>query len=260
MGVRSVAVDEWLQIDDLRHLDLLEKEHLRLRLRGRTFMALPGSERAGREVARLIEDALARHGHILRRDGEHPLDTAGRSVQEDLCLLERVDEGGSPRWVLTAGSVCFPTRWDLTSKLGCSLAEIHAPVPRYTEQLGMQVDRFFDRMLPDSLAGRLNWSIVDEMTRRLEPSDRTAPVTLPADPGRELFLRIERQTLRRLVDHDAVVFGIRIHVWPLGQVAAALPAATFADMLSSIPLDVARYKDLGGFRDGLAAWLRMRSG
>jgi hypothetical protein len=259
MGVHSLAADEWLQIDDLRDLDLLEKDLLRLRHPGRTFVALPGSEMAGGEVASLVESALARHGHRLRRNGVHPLDTAALGVQEDLCLLERAVENESARWILTAGSVCFPTRWDLPSKLGCSLAEIHAPVPRYAEQLSLQVDRFFDRMLPGSLAARLNWSLVGEKTRRLEPRDRQAPTVLPADPGRELFLRIERQTLRRLADHDAVAFGIRVHVWPLGQVAAELPPEAFADMLCSIPVDVARYKDLEELRAGLVAWLRSRS-
>jgi hypothetical protein len=177
-------------------------------------------------------------------------------VQEDLCLLERRMVADVARWTLTAGSVSFPTRWDLGSKLGGSLAEIHAPVPGYGEQVGPFVDRFFDRMVPGALASRLNWSLVGEKTRRLEAEDRQAPEAVLTDPGTELFVRIERQTLRRLVVHDAVVFGIRIHVWPLAEVAEDLSTEPFAEMLDSMPPEVARYKDLDGLRSTVATWLR----
>ncbi|MEZ5246803.1 MAG: DUF3445 domain-containing protein [Acidimicrobiales bacterium] len=258
MGVRNLAVENWLQIDDRRALDLLEKDLLSLRHPEQTFVARAGSEASAREVVDLVAESLAHHGHTLRTGARHPLDTAARSVQEDLCLLERDMGGDIPRWRLTAGSVCFPTRWDLRSKLGCTLTEIHAPVPGYAAQVGAHVDRFFDRMVPGALASRLNWSVVGEATRRLEPRDRQAPMVLPANPGTDLFVRIERQTLRRLVHHDAIVFGIRIHVWSLGQVAEDLPGSALAEMLDAMPLDVARYKDLDGLRGELAKWLRNR--
>lgn len=252
MGVRSLPADQWLQPDDHRSLDLVEKDLLSLRLPGQTFVADAGSEDASREVCALVAADLAVHGWTLRDRGGHPLETAGRSVQEDLCLMERRD--GS--WVLTAGSVCFPTRWDLPSKLGKSLAAIHAPVPAFHEHLGDRVDRFFDRMAPGSLAHRLNWSLVGASSRRLGAEVRQAPATLPDDPALDLFVRIERQTLRRLEQHDAVVFGIRIHVWPLGDVVSDLPADRFAREIETMPVDVARYKNLDGMRAALIRWLR----
>lgn len=254
MGVRSTDPGNWLQPDDRRADDLREKATLRARLGQETFVARPGSEAAGAEVLSLVESELERLGLPLAPARRHPLDTAGLSVQEDLCLLEP-DVGA---WRLTAASVCFPTRWDLPSKLGRSLLEIHDPVPGYREQLGAQVDRFFDRMAPDAIAARLNWSVVGDGRRRLDPREPQAPLGVPADPGRDLFLRVERQTLRRLVDHSAIVFGIRIHVWPLEEVVDDLPGPALADLVESMPLDVADYKDLGALRPGLVEWLRTR--
>ena len=254
MGVRSTDAGQWLQPDDRRVDDLREKEALRARLGEETFVARPGSEAAGAEVLSLVEGELRRLGLSVASARRHPLDTAGLSVQEDLCLLE--PDAGS--WRLSAASVCFPTRWDLPSKLGRSLREIHDPVPGYREQLGDQVDRFFDRMTPGALAARLNWSVVGDERRRLDPREPQAPPGAPVDPGRDLFVRVERQTLRRLVDHPAIVFGIRIHVWPLEEVVDDLPGPVLADLVESMPVDVADYKDLEALRPGLVEWLRTR--
>jgi len=251
MGVRSLPSERWLQHDDRRDDDLFEKDRLTAQHPRNTFVALPGSETASERVRDLVAADLASNGWELRSCGTHPLETAGRSVQEDLCLMELV----AGRWVMTAGSVCFPTRWDLLSKLGRSLAEIHLPVPGFEQQLSGQVERFFDRMSAGSLAHRLNWSLVGTSDRRLDARVRQAPAQMPDDPGRQLFIRMERQTLRRLDDHDAIVFGIRIHAWPLGDVAAELPAEKFAKELETMPIAVAEYKNLDGMREQLVEWL-----
>ena len=113
-------------------------------------------------------------------------------------------------------------------------------------------------MTPGAIAARLNWSVVGDQRRRLDPREPQAPSGAPADPGRDLFVRVERQTLRRLVDHSAIVFGIRIHVWPLEEVVDDLPGPALADLVESMPVDVADYKDLGARRPGLVEWLRTR--
>ena len=45
----------------------------------------------------------------LRDEERPPLETAALCVQEDLCVMQE----RSGAWCLTAGSVCFPTRWEL---------------------------------------------------------------------------------------------------------------------------------------------------
>jgi Haem-dependent oxidative N-demethylase, alpha subunit-like len=251
LGTRSLPRESWLQCDDARERDLAEKAALIESRPDEMTAWIAGSESAGNEALALVESDLSELGLPLGSSGDHPIDRAGRSVQEDLCLLER--QGSA--WILTAGSVCFPTRWTLRTKAGKSLSAIHEPVPRYAEEIGARVDRFFDRMIPGSLVWRLNWSIVGEADRRLDPLD-AGTVVPPTDPDRELFLRVERQTLRRLVDHDAVVFGIRIHVWPLHEVVDGLPPSGLATALETMPIDVADYKNLEAVRAALLRWLR----
>ena len=254
MGTRPLVANDWLEIDDARAADLALKEALVRDRPDHVIGWLPGSHDPATELAGLVSTALEGEGLTMATPGDHPIDRCGRSVQEDLCLLERKDTG----WILTAGSVCFPTRWDFPSKLGRTLPEIHEPVPDYATAIGAAVDRFFDRMAPGDLAWRLNWSLVDDAARRLEPDRRQVSAVMPDDPATGLFFRVERQTLRRLDHHRAIVFGIRIHGWPLGEVVAHLPPAAFARQLASMPGPVARYKNLTTLRAPLIEWLAHR--
>lgn len=251
MATRPLAPEDWLQIDDAYQADLALKTELVRTRPDEVIGWLEGSAAAAEELEGLLAGALASYGHHVAGGEEHAIDRCGRSVQEDLCLMER----RPPGWVLTAGSVCFPTRWDFPSKLGLPLLDIHGPVPGYAADLAVAVDRFFDRMDPGDLAWRLNWSLVDDAARRLDPGRRQAPAVMPPDPASGLHLRVERQSLRRLSRHRAIVFGIRVHVWPLGEVVGRLPASAFADHLASMPADVVRYKNLEKLRKPLLAWL-----
>jgi hypothetical protein len=256
MAVRSREAPDWLQIDDAREADLALKEATLADPDNDALRCLPGSEPASQAVLELVEAELAGRGVAVDPGGSdgagaHPIDLAGRVVQEDLCLMERDERA----WRLTAGSVCFPTRWSLADKIGGTLAGIHEPVPGYAADIGAQVDRFFDRMAPGAIAYRINWSLVGDSARRLPARNRQAPETMPTDPARDLFMRLEHQTLRRLEDHAAILFGIRIHVWPLGEVLELLPAAEFASEIHTAPPDIARYKNLEGLREELAVWL-----
>ena len=78
-------------------------------------------------------------------------------MPEDLVMM--VERDG--RLIFGGGSVCFPNRWDLRSKLGCTMAEVHAPVALLNEQLEAPVDRFFERLRPERSYWRLGWGILD---------------------------------------------------------------------------------------------------
>ena len=148
----------------------------------------------------------------LTADGDagalHPLDAAGRHVQEDLCILVLRD--GAPH--LDAASLCFPSYWRLADKLGRPLVDVHGPVPQYAEQLTAKVEGFLRRLAPGRMVWRRNWSIHND------PS-YFAPVPGPPKPDLaipdDLYLRSERQVLRRLTTPDAVLFTIRTQQVPL---------------------------------------------
>jgi len=277
MGLLALDPAEWIEIDLRMAEELAAKRVLLNERHGEVFASLPGAAAASRETLDLLVAHLAAHfPEFYRLDGDFltnlvtgetwnvaepaldPLDLAGRLVQEDLCLMQRDAEG----WRLTAASLCAPSRWSLAEKLGRPMAEIHAPVPLYAEKLARPVDRFFDKMTTSKSVWRVNWSVKDDPTL-FQPLRYTSPGGPPVTPetaGERLYLRVERQTLRRFPITDAILFTIRTYVQPLRDcVVAPEEAEKLARSIEGLPPEVARYKNIGRFAEALSAWLSDRA-
>ncbi len=271
MGLMPLAEPDWLEIDTLLAAHLAEKRALLIARHDEVFAALPEAEAAARELLALLAAHLPQHHpQIFTRDGTiltnrvtgeawdveqpalHPLELCGRLVQEDFCLLRRADD----KHILVGATLCAPARWRLADKIGNPLAQIHAPVAGYDAALARPVDRLFDQMRPGRLVWRLNWGIVDHPARFQPvrpPAD--APITA-ADAGERLWLRVERQTLRKLAGSEAVVFTIRTHVTRLDRaIATRTTAADLASAIRALPQDMLRYKQIEPFAMEVLAWL-----
>jgi hypothetical protein len=189
-----------------------------------------------------------------------PLELAGRLVQDDLCVIQNGDDGP----VFTSAVLCFPSGWRLLDKLGKPLAAVHEPVPGYADRLARPVDRFMRFLKPGHIASRLNWSLKDDPVL-FQPggkwrTDENAEIT-PENVGDRVFLRVERQSFRRLPVSEAVLFGIRVHVYPLARVIDGPErAAGLAEAVRALPDDIQHYKSLLPFRDAVLAWLRCKIG
>ena len=274
MGLENLSLDEWIEIDGFFRDQLAEKRRLLAERHGDVFQSLPDSEPPSHEVLQLLAEHLPRRFPALfRREADalenlataerwdlartdlHPLDLAGRLVQEDLCLMQAGPDG----YRLTAASLCFPTRWRLADKMGKAMPGIHEPVPLYAERLARPVDRFFEHLKPERAVARVNFSLLTDPTLfqpgghgRREPD----PTITPDNAGARVFLRMERQTLRRLPRTQAILFTIRIHQAPLAvfeddpQGAAAL-----AESLRTMPESVALYKSLPVLEKPVLAYL-----
>lgn len=225
MGTHALDLRRWLLVDERREAELALKDVLLTEHHGLVVAALPGSEAAAAELEAAVRAWLRQHRPDLEPPevpgGLHPVDAAGRLVQEDLCLVqERSGDAGSA-WVLTAASVCFPSHWRLGEKLGRSMAEIHAPVPHYADELRARVDTFFSRLRAERPVWRRNLSVhAHDDLFRPEPHER--PDAFPPEPTPDLdgvWLRSEYQTLRRLPRSGAVAFTIRTQVCPAGVLA-----------------------------------------
>ncbi|MEQ1786120.1 MAG: DUF3445 domain-containing protein, partial [Acidimicrobiales bacterium] len=213
------------------------------------FAALdtPAVAAASVEVLELV---LAATGATAVASDLHPLDAAGRLVQEDLCLMVLRD--GAPH--LDAASLCFPSYWRLAEKLGRPMAAVHGPVAHYADELAAKVDTFLQRLRPERPVWRRNWSIHDDPSYFLP--DPTPPQ--PVAPPDGLYLRSERQTLRRLTTADVVLFTIRTQQVPLADVAERPDIARrMADAIGRWSPDLTAYK---GEHGALAAqvWLASR--
>lgn len=259
MGLKPLDPRDWLEVEPDHDVQMARKAELLGARHDEVFGALPGSEPAAAEVLEAVVAHIGESPGPGALDQLHPLDAAGRLVQEDLCLHLPDADGGLR---LVAGSVCFPSRWSLPDKLGLSVRDIHAPVAFYDEQLGAPVDQVLARLRPDRGVWRLNWSIHAEPDL-FQPHRPTAPVDPgpPEDAGETLVLRVERQTLRRFPVHDSVLFTIRTHQRPLRSLEPRPDAAArLAAALRQMPEETVAYKGLTpvlpvalAYLDGLAA-------
>ena len=90
-------------------------------------------------------------------------------------------------------------------------------------------------------------------------SRRNTAIT-PENAGERLYLRVERQTLRRLPQSGAILFGIRVHSYPLARaITTPAHAARLAEAVRALPEATVHYKSLKVFGPALLAWLDARS-
>ncbi len=257
LGVRPLDLRDWIELGPDADVAIAAKATLNADHAGTVFAVLDDVEPESHEVATVLVEHLRqrwpqRYRHADLDPALHPLDAAARLVPEDLVLL--VERGG--RLVFGGGSVCAPNRWDLRSKLGLSMAGVHAPVAQLNEQLEAPIDSFFDRLTSQRSFWRLGWGILDTPDW-YTPIDGTA-APRPVDPGPDrLFLRVERETLRRFPATNCVLFTIRTYVAPVGALAGDPDVAhRLADSLAALPDDVRGYKDVRTTADALIASLR----
>jgi dimethylamine monooxygenase subunit A len=242
MGLRPLESAAWLEIDD--HFD--EELVLKARLLAEDYDAVvatnPEGDDASRELLGEIRENLRLHHPGIDTaidDSEHPIVAASRLVQEDLCVLVRDDV-----WRLRAACVCFPSRWDLASKIGTTLDDIHGPVPGYDVELSRPTNAFFERLKPDRAFWRLNWTLLDSPTLYQPASARRAPEGGPE----KWYFRVERQTLRSLPRTKAVAFTIRTYVASASALCQRdeMFAGTLIHAIESAPDSVQEYKGWTG--------------
>ncbi len=250
MGTKALGAQPWLIFDDNRDAELAEKRRLLDEQHVDVFgvvddaelasgpadVNLEDSVTAGRELFDLVcREVEARElgssdaAKLEMSDGLHPLDEAGRIVQEDLCLLRRRPSGrdatGPVRWCLDAASLCFPSRWRLADKLGLPMGAVHGPVAGYDPALVDRVDSLLNALAdgpPDRVVRRRNWFVHPDASL-FQPDRPASEPVIPADRANdELFVRSERQTLRAL-PCGWIVFTIKIQQAALG-VALEKPA------------------------------------
>jgi len=275
MGLTPQSEAEWLAPDASLRDVLAEKRELLATRHELVFRALPEGRAASVELLQLLAGHLAeRFPSVYRREDKgclcntasretwdvdapplHPLDLAGRLVAEDLCLLQANDEG----YRLIAASLCFPNRWHLEEKIGRPLDFIHAPVPGYAPALERPVTHFFAALKPGRILARVNWGIADDPAR-FQPVGRQADAAVTAaNAGSVLYLRLERQTLRRLPQSGAVLFTIATEITPLDRVIATRDDANdLAGAIRDMSPAMLRYKHLTAAAPVLLAWLEAR--
>lgn len=125
---------------------------------GKVLRSLPGSELACKELMEMaLQFLCARYpqyfslsddkriftNRILEIDqdvrAKHPLLVLLDHVPEDFGLMLRNPDTGY--YELRAGMIFSAIGWNLGTKLGLQLHQIHAPVPDYKEKMQFSMDR-----------------------------------------------------------------------------------------------------------------------
>jgi lambda repressor-like predicted transcriptional regulator len=183
LGVRPLDERDWIELGPDADVAIASKGPLMQHHADTVFAVLDEQVRA---EATEVADALVAHlrgrwpdryGDVSLDPSLHPLDAVARLVPEDLVLL--VERGG--QLVFGGGSVCFPNRWDLVSKIGLTMAGVHRPVDRLNEHLQAPIDSFFERLTPRRSFWRLGWGVLDTPDW-YTPLDGTA-APRPASPA-----------------------------------------------------------------------------
>ncbi|MEL6575383.1 MAG: DUF3445 domain-containing protein [Pseudomonadota bacterium] len=243
-GLMPLALDAWLQTDADFTAQMAARDAL---ISARPAIVLALDDDARPAAAELLESVVAAVGAlsgyrvsadaVTRPDGvtvslDHaaPMRTIGRLTAYDFCIL--LPDAASGEYRLAGAVVCFPARWSLAEKMGRPLTAIHAPVPDYDAALARRVNRVFEGIRPERPLWRINWLVYGDPVLHqplIRESDEMPSSGKTWSPGGPFYLRTERQTLRRLSEAGAVVFGIKSSVTPVDalapQEAAGLSAA-----------------------------------
>ena len=209
-GLKPIAPENWLFPDTEAHA-LEGKRALMRARRSEVYGARDGSELATLELAAAV------HGVAGPAVGDwaSALEGAASAVSDDLCVLIKYGEG---QWRLEAASLCAPSFWRLSEKLGEPLGGLHGPVPGANPGMVSRIHRMFDALRPGQVLERFNWT-VQPGTDRFTPSQEAfKAVAAGMDEARALdglWLRVERQTISKLAETGAVVFTIRVAIDPL---------------------------------------------
>ncbi|WP_209007776.1 heme-dependent oxidative N-demethylase family protein [Roseibium litorale] len=278
VGLEPAGEAEWLETDEAFLPQLARKQDLLASARETVFQAKEDTVDAQREVLDLVVSNLRSRPDaypdwsgglpVLRHEngeavfaggpGEPELLTASRFIQEDLVLMRKSDAG----YYLAAACLCFPSSWSLADKFGQSMHGIHEHVPDFnTGRMGQVVARIFQNLQTSQLLARYNWSIYDTLELHHPKPKSLSPQILDGSLASlgALFIRVERQTLRRLPGSGDILFTIKIHHDPISQLqrdprGCAL-VGSLREQLLGLSADQLAYKGLMPFRDALASAL-----
>lgn len=162
VALNKLEPDWWLELESNYVARIAERKELFEKHGKLVLNYLPGSELACKEV---MENALqflcARypqyfslsqstskgyvfHNGILNKETVikemHPLHVLLENVPEDFAVMLRNPEDGM--YYFRAGLICSSLGWNVDTKLGMQLKEIHNPIPDYKAKMEFSMDRY----------------------------------------------------------------------------------------------------------------------
>ncbi len=169
------------------------------------------------------------------------------AIGEDIAIVE-IDSDGNDRNALM--SIAAPSRWAPEEKIGRSFVATHTPVPNMEKTLAVAA-KLQQMLLERGPFVRFTWGISTTPALDTHPS-----VMEPPYAGGDAWLRTERQVIRRIPEHQAFLFTIRVMVEPLSDIRKSITdASALAAALRSMDDKSRIYKSVDGHVDALCAYL-----
>ena len=260
VGARALNLDNWIEISDAYETEIAYKQKLLSAKHDEVFVSLPLGDHGSREVLALLSEHLPRVFPQRWPQGvaidatKHPLESASLLVQEDLCVMTQVGND----WILSAASLCFPSRWDVRDKIGKNLLGIHGPVPHYAEKIGTATQNLFDKLTVERPIWRVNWTVMDsdELHQPTAVRNPDAMEVSSDNIAQTLHFRRERQTLRKLPDSADILFTIRTYSDSFADVVEQFPEfrKNIGSTIAGASEQTVDYKGWAKILNDLQAW------
>lgn len=155
---KKMEPDWWLEIENTYVARVKQRQDLYAKYGKMVLQSLPGTEIACKELMEIaLEFLCARYPQYFRLDKSQmifyngilknetnlkempPLEVLLNNVPEDFAMVFRDPETGY--YTFRAGVICSSLGWNVDSKIGMDLKQIHKPIPDYKEKMEFSMDR-----------------------------------------------------------------------------------------------------------------------
>ncbi|KAI5918104.1 alpha-1,2-mannosyltransferase [Camillea tinctor] len=237
MSLTKLETDWWIELESTYKARIAQRQELYAKHGKNVLQWLPGSELACKELMEMVVQFIcARYpqyfilsedktqlenkilGTVTMIKEKHPLLVLLDNVPEDFGITLRDPETGY--YSFRAGMICSALGWNVASKIGMRLDEIHQPIPDYKEKMQFSMDRFFSKMPANKPIQRGSWGLEVDQPLYMPPGDPHGAYREYQDPNLErsrMHLRVDWQTLRRLPLSGAIVFNFKALFTPIEE-------------------------------------------
>lgn len=157
-ALTKMEPDWWLELESTYPQRIKQRQELFAKHGKGVLDALPGTELACKELMEMcLQFLCARYPHYFRIDKENmkfhngilktesdlkntpPLEVLLNNVPEDFGMVHRNPETG--HYHFRSGLICSALGWNVSTKMGMNLQQIHTPIPDYKEKMEFSMDR-----------------------------------------------------------------------------------------------------------------------
>ncbi|KAJ8119574.1 hypothetical protein ONZ43_g3502 [Nemania bipapillata] len=234
MSLTKLEPDWWIELESTYRSRIAQRRELYAKHGSQVLQWLPGSELACKELMEMaIQFICARYPQyfVLSQDNlwlenkilgvranireKHPLLILLDHIPEDFAITLRDPDTGY--YVFRAGIICSALGWNVASKIGLKLHEIHQPIPDY-HKMQFSMDRFFSKMPTNKPIQRGSWGLEVDQPLYMPPGDPHEAYRDFQDANltrSRLHLRVDWQTLRRMPLSGGIVFNFKALFTPI---------------------------------------------